>query len=516
MDVFGPFEHYSVSSGQIDTAAAVTRRSNTPIRHLAAQVRTEHRRAVEAVTGLLAGPAAAASTHAHGVAEAVSQDAEFAAGCLELFGRAVDDFDYASTSPRSVQKLNTSYTMSARNNFGAVLVDPGPNASAAEREVAIESFASEIRASRVRVERELELEYALLEAKLDEAAKDVSSMLDRGVNTGDVELLWAAGALPAYSPIVFADTNFADLPMPAKTSRELLEFLRSHPGEITDPAYAALNQLPVRDHDELDVAEAVESLRDAGLLDGEPDAYYEEWIRQTLSRGLEPADMVERAEEEHVTMETFDPIRDLDAAVDPDGHSFFYLTEDSDVEEVSRVTELYNGGAPSRSEWRRDLNYAARWNFLDPGFALGHGGAVVSTPEGTTMAMPGPEKWPLDNPLDVCVERGGTTYLEMFIVNGSHDDPEQELRMMIESGSTSPTFDSDDPFAVPTAGGDPLGPLLQHERIHSEQWAIFGLAFPPLYAAVDINGPCNNIFEIMAGLEEGGYDQCLPDDGEAD
>jgi hypothetical protein len=35
------------------------------------------------------------------------------------------------------------------------------------------------------------------------------------------------------------------------------------------------------------------------------------------------------------------------------------------------------------------------------------------------MAMPGPEKWTLDNPLDVFVERGGTTYLEMFIVNGN-------------------------------------------------------------------------------------------------
>ena len=55
-------------------------------------------------------------------------------------------------------------------------------------------------------------------------------------------------------------------------------------------------------------------------------------------------------------------------------------------------------------------------------------------------------------------------------------------------------------------------PLLRHEARHSSQYALLGLAFLPLYfAAAGISQlrsgdpASSNIFEILAGLDDGGY-----------
>lgn len=65
-------------------------------------------------------------------------------------------------------------------------------------------------------------------------------------------------------------------------------------------------------------------------------------------------------------------------------------------------------------------------------------------------------------------------------------------------------------FEPSAAGSAP--PLLRHEARHSSQYAILGLAFLPLYfAAAGISKlrsgdpASSNIFEILAGLEDGGY-----------
>ncbi|MBD8042868.1 hypothetical protein H9638_03475 [Arthrobacter sp. Sa2BUA2] len=57
-----------------------------------------------------------------------------------------------------------------------------------------------------------------------------------------------------------------------------------------------------------------------------------------------------------------------------------------------------------------------------------------------------------------------------------------------------------------------VSPLLRHEARHSTQYALLGLAFLPLYfAAAGIsqlrsgNPASSNIFEILAGLDDGGY-----------
>ena len=51
----------------------------------------------------------------------------------------------------------------------------------------------------------------------------------------------------------------------------------------------------------------------------------------------------------------------------------------------------------------------------------------------------------------------------------------------------------------------------RHESRHSDQWAMFGLAFPALYGAESVRTDGDfhrNVFERWAGLHDGGY---LPD-----
>ena len=60
-------------------------------------------------------------------------------------------------------------------------------------------------------------------------------------------------------------------------------------------------------------------------------------------------------------------------------------------------------------------------------------------------------------------------------------------------------------------------PLLRHEARHSSQYAVLGLAFLPLYfAAAGISKlrsgdpASSNIFEVLAGLDDGGYRSARP------
>jgi hypothetical protein len=51
-------------------------------------------------------------------------------------------------------------------------------------------------------------------------------------------------------------------------------------------------------------------------------------------------------------------------------------------------------------------------------------------------------------------------------------------------------------------------PLLAHETVHGDQWAFLGVLTPPLYYLSDViaGGSEHNIFEVAAGLEDGGYE----------
>jgi hypothetical protein len=46
--------------------------------------------------------------------------------------------------------------------------------------------------------------------------------------------------------------------------------------------------------------------------------------------------------------------------------------------------------------------------------------------------------------------------------------------------------------------------LLQHEYVHSQQWARYGSRFPGMYFGAGLDA-CHNRFEIEAGLSKGRY-----------
>lgn len=127
-------------------------------------------------------------------------------------------------------------------------------------------------------------------------------------------------------------------------------------------------------------------LRDAGVLDGEADEWYREWIRWTLAAGHTPAEVVGIARDEGVTATTFAPLAGRTVWRGPDDRPYVRIDDARRAGELARLTELLNGGRPSRSEQRRRRN---RWSYTglfglnrgDAGTAVKRG-ALVATPEG--------------------------------------------------------------------------------------------------------------------------------------
>ncbi len=488
------FEYYPVPAGQVKSAADATRNRASAIKRLADQVEADHRQAVAAVAGTLRDTIANAPTEAITTASAVQQEAEFAAGCLELFSLGIDNFNYDSTSPRSVARLNSAYTAAADNSFGATYHDPGATATQQEREQANDAYTTAFSAARAALIRELTAEYNRLDGNLDDRATEIAAMLDRGPNLSDVQSMWRAGALPPYAMIVYPSYGLDDIAMPESAQREFVDYLLAHPDQFTNAAYTTfLLGLGEAQRSRL-VDGFVTTLQDAGRLEGDPPDLYREWIWWTMLSGVPPAEMVRRAEQEGVTAETFKVLDGLDIFRTPEGRPYFLLDDDEGAKEIARAAELINGRQPSYSEARRDANNwtydGPLWQQSDVSLVLDNGGAIVATPEGILMTAAGDSDLGLPNLIDLFSVRGGVTWGEMFVTNGSHDDPAAVLRAAVTQD---------------TLNGVPLGPLLGHERIHSEQWAYYGY-YRFIYEYIREGfDPCENRFEQEAGWEEGGY-----------
>lgn len=247
----------------------------------------------------------------------------------------------------------------------------------------------------------------------------------------------------------------------------------------------------------------VQSLQDEGILTADPSVLLREWVLATQATGVRGQALIRRARQEGVQDDTFALLEGLTMLRDPDGRAFFALTEVNidDARRIAELTQLLAGGEPSQDAARRDAN---NFSFEDT-FWLGRGdvkqvletgGAITATPEGIFMAVPGPGgPLGLPNQIDVWAMRGGTMYGEVFVINGSHDQPGEMLRTVVEDGSLS------------GPGGHPLSHLLRHERVHAEQWARLGWrGFVDAYLRKnDPNDPCNHPLEIEAGLEDGNY-----------
>lgn len=249
------------------------------------------------------------------------------------------------------------------------------------------------------------------------------------------------------------------------------------------------------------VKTATDLLTRSGLLDGEPDPLYLEWISWTLRSGVAPAGIPSRARQEEVHPHTLAPLHTATVWRTTDGRPFVRIHDPESALELVRLVELLNGGQPSITDRRRARN---RWSYSslfgrrygDVELVLNKAEALVATPEGTMMAAVGRKIWrAIPTPADAFSARGGTTWGEMFVLNGSFASPVDVLRTSIESG-----------HAPPGAGAPNLARLLRHERVHSEQWARFGYArFIVEYLRDSAKPPCRQPLEREAGLEDGGY-----------
>ena len=488
------FEYYPVTTAQVKAVADDTRHRVSRVHDLVSQVESAHRVAVEAVEGQLEDSVANAPTDTVSTGSAINQTAEFAAACLEYFGTAIAVFNIDSSDPRSVLKLNSAYTIASYDGFGVPSPPTEPGATAADRQRAHDDYLNDYAAARNALLGTLRAEYTRLDKELDDSASEIGQMLERGPNNSDVRTLWQAGALPPYAVLVYPSGGLEDLPLPPSVGRELVVYLFAHPDQFS---VAEHNQMLTK-LDDASLATMLDgyeqALRDAGTLDGDTNDLYREWIWWTLLTGMGPSDVVSRAQQEGVTAGTFDKLEGLEIVRGEDGRPFFLLDGSHDARDVARLTELMNGRQPSLSDGRRDGNDwsydGPLWFDSDAELVANNGGALIATPEGTLMAAPGPSSIGIPNITDLFSAKGGTTWGEIFVTQGSNDDPQQRLRDIVTEGELNDIE---------------LTQLLGHERIHSEQWAALGYArFIYEYLREGTDG-CHNRFEEEAGLPEGGY-----------
>ncbi|WP_166353192.1 hypothetical protein [Phytoactinopolyspora limicola] len=288
-----------------------------------------------------------------------------------------------------------------------------------------------------------------------------------------------------------------------RLARQLLSEYASHPalggGTVVGFEGDLLDDLELTHR--ADIAESIELLQAEGVIGEYATTMHREWISWTLQTGLTPADMVERARQEGVDQNTFDLLRDVTIWRTPDGRPYARIEDAGDAREIVRLIELLNGGTPSTTDERRDANswsYSSLFGLRngDVGLVLNNGGALVATPEGILMAAPGGKHLGIiPNTVDIFSARGGTMWGEIFVLNGSHDDPASILEDTITNG-----------VPPPGSGAPSLERLLRHERVHAEQWARLGYTrFIWEYLTNGPSNPCEHPLEIEAGLADGGY-----------
>lgn len=237
-----------------------------------------------------------------------------------------------------------------------------------------------------------------------------------------------------------------------------------------------------------DVAETLEELKRAGLVDYEDlNSLYVEWVAREGENGLDPSEIIEKAKAEDVDPETFAPLLGLERVED----GFFIVDPDTDIRAASVASELLMGGNPSESEWRRDAN---AWSYGYGESIIDAGGEVAVTPLGTIMAAKadGDDFPPTGG--------SGTAWGEMYVLNGTFQDPKDTLRDEIEE--------------IVDTGDE----VLEHERNHADQWAILGFkdfiitygvshlgsyALKPPWS--DNSLGCYNLIEVGADAEMGNY-----------
>ena len=541
MQAYSLFEPYPVSGTSIKSAAEDTRGRVASVDQVIAQLEQDHRQAVASVSGTLEESVADAPTEAVTRANDVLQQAEYAAGCLELFGTDIDTYNFESAYPRSISRLNAAYSAGLSDGFGAEYEAPADDATPEERQTANDDYTAAWRDGRRELLNVLNTEKALLDGELDQAATSVSTMLTQGPTQANVTSLWAAGVLPPYAPVLFPGIYLSGGDLPPEAQQELLQYLIDHPVLlINTPSALALviAGLPTDIRTDIYVEQRMEYLRREGSLTGpNPGGLYEDWVRNTVENGVSIDTLLEIARDHDITPDSFDVLDGMEIITDPDGKSFFMLVTDMSGDEVRAAVLMtyilnagtgYEGGDYSETPYSSDevqriidRQSDNLWSYdEDVAFVHDNGGRLTTTPNGMLMGLGG--NWRQD----MLVFSGGTTYGDIFMVNiDDPEDAEEQLRAMVAGGTAMYVVDGE-----VVSGRLDLDRLLHHEEIHSQQYAERGL-WPfideyldeqvdwvwvdvpgdlnplPVPVPVTRNG-CGNSLEEEAGLEGGGYDPC--------
>ena len=534
MQAYSLFEHYPVSGTSIKSAAEDTRGRVASVDQVIAQLEQDHRQAVASVSGTLEESVADAPTEAVTRANDVLQQAEYAAGCLELFGTDIDTYNFESSYPRSISRLNAAYSAGLSDGFGAEYEAPADDATPEERQTANDDYTAAWRDGRRELLNVLNTEKALLDGELDQAATSVSTMLTQGPTQANVTSLWAAGVLPPYAPVLFPGIYLSGGDLPPEAQQELLQYLIDHPVLlINTPSALALviAGLPTDIRTEISVEQRMEYLRREGLLTGpNPGGLYEDWVRNTVENGVSIDTLLEIAGDHGITPDSFDVLDGLQVITDPDGKSFFVLDTDMSGDDARAAVLMtyilnagtgYEGGDYARTPYSsdevqriKDRQAENAWFSYDQDVAFVHsnGGTLVTTPNGMLMGAGG--NWLQD----LYSQGGGTAWGDIFMINQDDVDNAEELLDDIISNGTAPNSSLD------------LDRLLHHEEIHSQQWAELGYgSFMTTYLGerydvvwIDVPGDlnpfpvpvpithdgCGNSLEEDAGLEDGDYAPC--------
>lgn len=529
MDDSQLFDYYPASGYDIKAAAEQTRGRVGAVRSVVAELEADHQRAFGAVEGTLEDSVRDAPSEAVARSSEVMREAEYAAGCLELFSVAIDDYNFNHTAPRAISKLNLDYSTAVSNAFG---LDPLPQDATEEQ---VDEFSDGmVSASNAKI-WELRREKQRLDGWLDDEAGDIRTMLDRGPNENDLQALWSAGVLPPYAPVLYPGTLFSAADMPLSAQEELKQYLIDNPDVLLDPPLRSailILGLPTDVRTDIYVERRMEQLRREGLLTGpNPGGSYEQWIRNTVENELPIDTVIDIAGGHDITPDDFDVLDGLDEVTDPDGKSFFVLDTDMTGDAVRAavlMTYILNAGTnyengnftptpydSTEVQRIKDRQIANSWSYNGHvAFVHDNGGRLVATPNGILMGAGGGELQ------DVFSQQAGSTYGDIFMIGRDDlEDPRNHLeRDVIFLGTSDVHPDLD------------LDRLLHHEEIHSQQWADLGYGpFIAKYADerydvvwIDIPGDinpfpvpipityngCGNSLEEGAGLEDGGYQPC--------
>src|SRR5919106_1555505 len=96
------FSYYPASSCDVRAAAEATRGRVGAIRQVLRDLEADHRRVVGSVSGAIEGSVRDAPRAVVEQSTRVMRVAEYAAGCLDYFGWAIDLYNLDSAAPRSI------------------------------------------------------------------------------------------------------------------------------------------------------------------------------------------------------------------------------------------------------------------------------------------------------------------------------------------------------------------------------------------------------------------------------